>query len=114
MIGRLRLRLESLRERLWLRRRERRRAEPPPPAGRARNVIVVKPRDPRFREVIYVLKEEALSDPDCGREELLRQAKAAARRETGEILPAGRRLSLWPAALLLLGALLILKLTGVM
>ena len=113
MRGRLRSRLEGLRERFRLRLEERRRAEPPPPAGRARNVIVVKPRDPRFREVIYVLKEEALSDPDCGREELLRQAKEAARRETGEILPAGRRLSLWPAALLLLGALAILKLTGV-
>lgn len=112
MRGRLRFRLEGLRDRLF-RPRERRRRTPPPPRGLTRNVIVVKPRDPRFREVIYVLKEEALSDPDCGREELLRQAQEAARAEAGGLLPAGRRLPLWPAALLLLGALVILKLTGV-
>lgn len=112
MRGRLRFRLEGLRDRLF-RPRERRRRTPPPPRGLTRNVIVVKPRDPRFREVIYVLKEEALSDPDCGREELLRQAQEAARAEAGGLLPAGRRLPLWPAALLLLGALAILKLTGV-
>ena len=112
MRGRLRFRLEGLRDRLF-RPGERRRRTPPPPRGLTRNVIVVKPRDPRFREVIYVLKEEALSDPDCGREELLRQAQEAARAEAGGLLPGARRLPLWPAALLLLGALVILKLTGV-
>ncbi len=82
------------------------------PRGHARNVIVVKPRDPRFREVIYVLRDELFSDPGCSREELLRQAGEAARAETGSVLPPVRRLPLWPAVLLLLGAALILKLCG--
>lgn len=112
MIGRLRFRLEGLLSRLLRPRRRRERMAAPPP-GLARNVIVVKPRDPRFQEVIYVLKDEALADPDCGREELLRQAREAARAETGSVLPPGPRLSLWPAALLLIGTLVILKLTGV-
>lgn len=81
------------------------------PRGRARNVIVVKPSDPRFREVIYVLRDDLFSEPGCDREELLRQAGEAARAETGSVLPA-RRVPLWPAALLLLGAALILKLCG--
>ena len=46
-------------------------------------------------------------------EELLRQAREAARAEAESLLPPGERLPLWPAALLLLGAALVLKLTGV-
>ena len=84
------------------------------PRGLARSVIVVKPRDPRFKEVIYVLKEESLRGGDCSREELLRQATEAARGETGKLLPPGPHLPLWPAALLLLGTLLILVLTDVL
>ena len=97
-----------------LRRPGRRREQPGAPRGLARSVIVVKPKDPRFREVIYVLKEEALSDPDCDREELLRQATEAARGETGNVLPPWPRLPIWPAVLLLLGAVAILVLTGVL
>ena len=110
MIGGLRLRLGELLRRL---RRPRRRPVPPPPPGQTRNVIVVRPRDPRFREVIYVLRDEALPGPGEEREELLRQALEAARRETGRALPPGPRLPFWPAAALLLGAALILKLCGV-
>ncbi len=111
MIQRLRYRLAAAWERLRFSRP--RREPPPPPPGRARNVIVVRPRDPRFQEVIYVLKDEAFQEPGCSREELLRQAREAARAETGSVLPPRARLPLWPAALLLIGALLILKLTGV-
>ena len=109
MIGRLRLRLGDLLARL---RRPRRRPGPPPPPGQARNVIVVKPRDPRFREVIYVLREEGPADPDREREELLRQAMEAARSETGGALPPRPPLPFWPAAALLLAAALALKLCG--
>ena len=111
MIGRLRFRLSALFSRLRRPRPQHRAA--PAPRGRARSVIVVKPRDPRFQEVIYVLKDDYFSDPDCDRTELLRQAREAARAETGSVLPPEPRLSLWPAVLLLLGAALILKLTGV-
>jgi hypothetical protein len=63
--------------------------------------------------VIYVLKDSAFSDSEGDREELLRQAREAARAETERALPEGPRFPLWPALALLLGAALILKLTGV-
>ena len=66
-----------------------------------------------FREAVFFLHEDYLRRGDLSREELLRQAREAARAETGSVLPPGERLSLWPAALLLLGTALILKLTGV-
>ena len=109
MIHRIRSRLEGL----FSRRRRPARAPLPEVRGRARNLIVVKSRDPRFQEVIYVLRDEPFADPDCDREALLRQAREAARAETGRLLPPGPRFSLWPAAALLLGSLLILKLCGV-
>ena len=59
---------------------------------------------------------QTLSLPGEGeeREELLRQALEAARRETGRALPPGPGFPFWPAAALLLGAALILKLSGVL
>ena len=111
MMERLRLRLGGLLRRL--RRSSGKGRSRPMPQGRARSVIVLKPRDSRFREVICVLRDDAFSDPDCDREELLRQAREVARAETGSVLPPRERLPLWPAVLLLLGTALILKLTGV-
>ena len=111
MMERLRVRLGGLLRRLG--RNSGKRRGRPMPQGRARSVIVLKPGDPRFQEVIFVLRDEAFSEADCGREELLRQAREAARAEAGRVLPPRERSSLWPAALFLLGALLILKLTGV-
>lgn len=90
-----------------------RRERLPEVRGTARNLIVVKSRDPRFQEILYVLRDDYYSDPDCDRAELLRQAREAARAETGSVLPPGPRLPLWPAALLLAGTALILFLTGV-
>ena len=109
-MGRLRLRLRGLLQRL--RPGRDRRSRPPLPPGKTRNVIVLKPRDPRFQELICVLRDEPFADPDCDREELLRQAREAARAEMGRVLSPGPRLPLWPAAALLLGSLLILKLCG--
>ena len=111
MKDRLRFPFQELLSRL--RRPPRQKTPRPALRGRSQSVIVVKPRDPRFREAIFVLKEEVFSDPDCDREELLRQAREAARAEAGSVLPPGGHLPLWPAALLLLGAAVILKLTGV-
>ena len=111
MMGRLRERAAALLSRLRRPRREKPRG--PALRGRARNVIVVKPRDSRFSEAIFVLRDDYFADRDANREELLRQAREAARAETGNVLPPGPRLPLWPAAALLLGAVLILKLTGV-
>ena len=112
MSGPLRGSLRGLLARL----RRPRRAErlPAPPRGRARHVIVVEPKDPRFREVLYVLRDDYLAQSGCDREELLREAREAARADLGRALPPRPRLPLWPALLLLLGAAAILKLTGVM
>ena len=111
MMERLRLRLGGLLRRL--RRSPGKGRSRPVPQGRTRSVIVLKPRDPRFQELICVLRDDAFSDPELDREELLRQAREAARAEAESLLAPGERLPLWPAALLLLGALVILKLTGV-
>ena len=111
MMERLRLRLGGLLRRL--RRSPGKGRSRPVPQGRARSVIVLKPRDPRFQELICVLRDDAFSDPELEREELLRQAREAARAEAESLLAPGERLPLWPAALLLLGALVILKLTEV-
>ena len=111
MMERLRLRLGGLLRRL--RRSPGKGRSRPVPQGRTRSVIVLKPRDPRFQELICVLRDDVFSDPELDREELLRQAREAARAEAESLLAPGERLPLWPAALLLLGALVILKLTGV-
>jgi len=111
MIQRLRLRVQDLLSRL--RRPRPVRRQPGAPRGRMRNVIVVKPADPRFQEAIFVLRDDYFADPDCDRAELLQEAREAASRETGQTFPPGPRLPIWPAALLLLGAAAILLLTGV-
>ncbi len=115
MRGRLRLGLERLGARL---RRPGARAVPPPPAGQVRNVVVVKPRDPRFREVIYVLREEPFQESGARREELLQEALSAARQEAGRYTARPGtgfwNAPFWPALSLLLGSLLALKWAGLL
>ena len=116
MRGRLRQGLERLI--VWLRRPGYREAAPPPPAGQVRNIVVVRPRDPRFREVIYVLREEPFQEGGARREALLQEALSAARQETGRAAARPRRkfwsLPIWPAISLLLGSLLVLKCAGLL
>ena len=110
MIHRLRSRLAEL----FSRRRRRPPARGQPEVrGTIRNLIVVRPRDPRFQEILFILRDDYFSDPGCDREELLRQAREAARAETGSVLPPRPRFPFWPTLLLLAGAALILILTGV-
>ena len=115
MRGRLRLGMERLGARL---RGPGIRAAPPPPAGQVHNIVVVKPRDPRFREVIYVLREEPFQASGARREALLQEALSAARRDAGRgAAPPRRRfwtLPFWPALSLLLGSLLVLKCAGLL
>ena len=58
--------------------------------GCMRQVIVVKPPDERFREAIFILRDDYLADPQADREALLRQAREAARRCAAQLAPAQR------------------------
>lgn len=115
MMGRLRLRLQRLGACL---RWPAARTVPPPPAGQVQNIVVVKPRDPRFREVIYVLREEPFQECGARREALLQEALSAARQEIGRAaFCPGTGLwnaPFWPALSLLLGSLLVLKCAGLL
>lgn len=75
----------------------------PPPRraavkGCMRNVIVVKPDDPIFREAVFILRDDYFSSSQLSRRDLLSQAKDAARQYTDSVIPP-RRASLLPAVL---------------
>ncbi len=82
--------------------------------GCMRNVIVVKPPDRRFREAVFILRDDYFLSEGIGEAELLRQAREAASEYVQESLPpVGIRL---PWALLgfaLLVVLVALKLLEV-
>lgn len=76
-----------------------------PVKGRVQNVIVVHPADRRFREALFILRDDYLLSADQEPEELLRQARQAAIDFCGPVSPPPRRGPLWAgAALLLLAA----------
>ena len=81
--------------------RLRRRPRPtgPPVKGHMANVIVVKPPDPRFKEAIFVLKDEYFLDSELSRQELLLQAREAAREYVASVCPPRRRLPPLPIIL---------------
>lgn len=87
--------------------------------GNMRNVIVLHPKDGVFTEAVFLLRDDYLSSPGISREELLRQARAAAEEYTcaamytGRKRPAGRVRRAFIVALLLLTALAAVKYTGV-
>lgn len=85
------------------------RQDRPPVCGQMRNVIVVKPPDPRFREAIFVLREDYFLSEELSRQELLLQAKDAAQNYVNSICPRRHSspllLLLFPAVFVL-GALL--------
>lgn len=86
MIFRLKERLSGIFSGLTARLRR------PPPRraavkGCMRNVIVVKPDDPIFREAVFILRDDYFSSSQLSRRDLLSQAKDAARNYTDEIVP---------------------------
>ena len=85
----------------------RRRARGQPVRGTVSNVIVVKAPAPCFREALFVLRDEYLTDANRDRETLLHEAREAAASFTGPAVPPPPRRFLWllpAAALLLAGA----------
>jgi len=82
--------------------------------GCVHNVIVVKPPDSRFREAVFILRDDYFLNEGVGEAELLRQAREAARDYTYEALPPTRVRVPWALLLFTLAAVLgTLKLLGV-
>ena len=105
------LRRGRRRERLKRDRPPRRHS--PPLKGCMRHVIVVKPPDRRFREAMFILRDDYFLDGAVDEAELLRQAKAAAKDYVREAIPVRRSLAPWLLlALTLPAALLGLRLMG--
>ena len=101
-------------KRIAARREKRQRPKNAPLKGCMRHVIVVKPSDRRFREALFILRDDYFLDSAVDEAELLRQAKAAAKDYVREALPPRRSLAPWLLlALTLLAALTALKLMGV-
>ncbi len=85
-----------------------------PLKGCMRNVIVVKPPDRRFREAVFVLRDDYFLNTAVDEAELLRQARAAARDYVHETIPPRAGRAPWLLlGLTLLAALAALKLMGV-
>ena len=97
--------------------RFRRKAQPAkcPVKGHVRNIIVVKPPDPRFKEIIFVLKEDYFMGPELNRQELLLQARDVAREYVQANVPYAKR-SFPPllAALLTAAVFAVLHFSGIM
>ena len=82
--------------------------------GVMRNIIVVRPPDPRFREALFILRDDYFLDPDKGREQLLQEAKEAARSYAETAAPRRpRRFPFWAVPLLLAAVTAGLRVTGV-
>ena len=82
--------LSSLRFSLSARRRERlsrQRETLPVVRGNMRRVIVVEPPDPMFSEAMFILRDDYFQTPGLSRQELLQQAKNAARNYVGSAAP---------------------------
>ncbi len=72
--------------------------------GCMRNMIVVKPPDPRFTEALFILRDDYFQNTALSRGELLRQARSAAGDCARSIAPPVRRRFPLYAALLTAGA----------
>ena len=91
----------------------RRKGGNSPVRGTVSHVIVVRSPAPCFREALFVLRDEYLSDENANREELLRQARQAAASFTGPASPPPPRSFLWLLpllGLLILGGLRLFQL----
>ena len=94
--------LAALRFSLSARRRERfsrRREALPVVRGNMRRVIVVEPPDPMFSEAMFILRDDYFQTPGLSRQELLQQAKNAARDYAGAAPPREPQRPIFPTAM---------------
>lgn len=67
--------------------------------GNMRRVIVIQPADPMFSEAMFILRDDYFQTPGLSRQELLRQAREAAKDCAGQALPSGAGRPLLPGAM---------------
>ena len=91
MISRLRSSISRLFSAAAVRRRHRSRPTGPTLKGCMTNVIIVKPPDPRFKQAVFILKDDYFMNSDVSRRELLLQARDAARDYVLSVAPAPRK-----------------------
>lgn len=107
-------RFRRLAAEIYARLRRLRRPETARVKGCVKNVIVVKPSDPMFREAVFILRDDYLTGDELNRQELLLQARSAAQRYTDSLIPpVHRRIRLMEILIIVAALLLILWLTGV-
>ena len=101
MMYRLRSRLLSLQGASAMRfQRPSRTADPLPVVhGNMHRIIVVQPPDPMFSEAMFGLKDDYFQTPGLTRQELLRQAKAAAGDCVNELTSRPPRCPLFPTSM---------------
>ena len=113
MIHSLTERLSRLVAGAWARLRRPHRPATARVKGCMKNVIVLKPPDPMFREAVFILRDDYLMGDELNRQELLLQARAAAQSYVDTLVPPRRRSVLIPTLVLVALVLACLRLTGV-
>ena len=68
--------------------RRRRRESLPVVRGNMRRVIVVQPPDPMFTQAMFILRDDYFQTPGISSQELLKQAREAARDYVDQATPA--------------------------
>lgn len=102
MIYKFRHKLLDIREAIgfWRNRRQRARYEPLPVIrGNMRRVIVVQPPDPIFSEAMFILRDDYFQSQGVSRQELLKQARAAAEGCIEDTMPSAPIRPIFPTAM---------------
>lgn len=80
-------------------KRRGRRESLPVVRGNMRRVIVVQPPDPMFTQAMFVLRDDYFQTPGISSQELLRQAREAARDYVEQAVPADPVRPVFPTAM---------------
>lgn len=102
MIYKFRHKLLDIREAIgfWHSRRQQARREPLPVIrGNMRRVIVVQPPDPIFSEAMFILRDDYFQSQGISRQELLKQARAAAEGCVEDAMPSVPIRPIFPTAM---------------
>lgn len=79
--------------------RRRHRERLPVVRGNMRRVIVVQPPDPIFTQAMFILRDDYFQTPGVSSQELLKQARDAARDYVEEATPAAPVRPVFPTAM---------------